>query len=153
MADKMFKLQLLARSELTLKEIYAKRAAARAAYLGFALVLFLIGLGMLNLACFLALESRLSPAGAALTMAAVNAAIAGLVLLLSKRAGPSEGEEQLAQEIREMAYKQVSEDVDEVKEKLERVVNEVNTIGENVNRATGAVRFLLGALGKNGKSS
>ena len=54
----------------------------------------------------------------------------------------------MAQEIREMAYQQVSEDVDEVKEKLERVVGEVNQIGESVSNATSAVRFLVGALGK-----
>ena len=148
MSDKLFKLQLLARAELTLKEIYARRAAARAAYLGVALVIALLGLGMLNLAGYLAFQAVLSPAGSAFAMAALNGLGVILVMWLGSRAGPSEGEEQLAQEIREMAYQQVSEDVDEVKEKLERVVGEVNQIGESVSNATSAVRFLVGALGK-----
>ncbi len=148
MSDKLFKLQLLARAELTLKEIVARRAAARAVHLGIALVIALLALGMLNLAGFLALQAYLSPAGSALTMAAANGLGVALVLWLGRRAGPSEGEEELAHEIREMAYQQVSEDIDEVKEKLERVVGEVNQIGEGIGHATSAVKFLVSALGK-----
>ncbi|KZX58265.1 hypothetical protein A3709_02030 [Halioglobus sp. HI00S01] len=149
MADNMFKLQLLARAELAVKDVQARRLLARSSYLGFALVLFLLALGMLNLAGFLAFEEVLSPAGAALAMAAINAVGVALLMHLSKRAGPSEREEALAREIREMAYQQVNHDVEEVKEKLEHVASEVTRMGENVHRATGAVRFLLSALGKN----
>ena len=69
MSDPIFKLQLLARAEWTLTEIYARRAASRTAYLGFAMVLALLGLGMLNLAGYLALAERMSPAAAAFCMA------------------------------------------------------------------------------------
>ena len=52
MSDSIFKLQLLARSELSLTQIQARRATARSAYFGFALVLFLLGLALFNFAGF-----------------------------------------------------------------------------------------------------
>jgi putative superfamily III holin-X len=148
MSDSIFKLQLLARSELALTQIHTRRAVARSTYIAFALVLFLLGLGMFNFAAFLALEESFSPAAAALIVACVNGAVAVIVLILSKKAGPSDNEERMAREIREMAYKEVSQDVDEVKDRLEHLANEVNSIGENVSKATSSLRFLLGLLKK-----
>lgn len=148
MSDSIFKLQLLARSELALTQIYARRATLRSAYFAFALVLFLLGLGMFNFAAYLALVETLSPATAALIVALVNGSAAFVVLLLGKRAGPSDNEERMAREIREMAYKEVSQDVDEVKGKLEDLANEVSHIGENVTKATSSLRFVLGLLKK-----
>ncbi len=151
MSDPIFKLQLLARSELTLTEIYARRAASRTLYLGIALVLCLIGLAMFNFAGYLALSIRTTPAIAALSMAALNAVGAGIFVAVSRKAGPSEGEERMAREIRELAYKEVSEDVEEVKGRLEKLATEVTSIGENVTRATSGIRFMLGVLTKGGK--
>ena len=151
MSDPIFKLQLLARSELTLTEIHARRAASRTLYLGIALVLCLLGLAMLNFAGYLALEVRTSPALAALSMAVLNAVSAGVFVAVSRKAGPSEGEERMAREIRELAYKEVSQDVEEVKGRLEDLATEVSSIGENVTRATSGIRFMLGVLTKGGK--
>jgi hypothetical protein len=151
MSDSIFKLQLLARSELVLAQIYARRASIRSTYLAFALVLFLLGLAMLNLAAFLALRESQSPALAAFIVALVNGVTAVIVLLLSRKAGPSENEERMAREIREMAYREVSQDVDEVKVRLENLSTEVNHIGENVTKATSSLRFVLGLLNKGGK--
>ncbi|MGI9294473.1 MAG: hypothetical protein ACR2PS_10880 [Pseudomonadales bacterium] len=148
MSDPIFKLQLLARSEITLTEIHARRVAARTIYLGIALVLCLIGLAMFNFAGYLALEARMTPAMAALCMALLNGVAAAIVVFLSGKAGPSEGEERMAREIREMAYKEVSQDVEEVKGRLENLATEVSSIGENVTRATSAIRFMLGLLKK-----
>jgi hypothetical protein len=152
MSDAIFKLQLLARAELALAEINARRAGARTAYLGVALVLCLLGLAMLNFAGYLALAEQVSPAVAALIMAVVNGAAALVVVSLSSKAGPSENEERMAREIRELAYKEVSEDVEEVKLRLENLAQEVSSIGANVSRATSAVRFMLGLLSKGNKS-
>jgi hypothetical protein len=148
MSDSIFKLQLLARSELALTQIYTRRAATRTTYMAFALVLFLLGLGMFNFSAFLALKESYSPAASALIVACANGITAVIVLVLSKKAGPSDNEERMAREIREMAYREVSEDVDEVKDRLEQLGNEVKAIGENVTKATSALRFLLGLLKK-----
>lgn len=148
MSDSIFKLQLLARSELALTQIYARRASTRSAYFAFALVLFLLGLAMLNFAAFLALKESQSPAAAAFIVALVNGIAAVIVLLLSRKAGPSDNEERMAREIREMAYREVSHDVDEVKDRLESLANEVSHIGDNVTKATSSLRFVLGLLNK-----
>ncbi len=113
MSDSIFKLQLLARSELALTQIYTRRAATRTTYMAFALVLFLLGLGMFNFSAFLALKESYSPAASALIVACANGITAVIVLVLSKKAGPSDNEERMAREIREMAYREVSEDVDD----------------------------------------
>jgi divalent metal cation (Fe/Co/Zn/Cd) transporter len=148
LSDTIFKLQLLARSELALTQIHTRRAASKTTYAAFALVLFLLGLGMLNFAGFLALEASFSPAISALIIACANG-IAGIaVLMLSRKAGPSENEERMAREIREMAYREVSEDVDEVKIRLDNLAREIGSIGENVTKATRALRFLFGLLKK-----
>ena len=151
MSDSIFKLQLLARSELALTQIYTRRASVRSAYFAFALVLFLLALAMLNFAAFLALKESQSPAVSAFIVALVNAVVAVIVLLVSRKAGPSENEERMAREIREMAYREVSQDVDEVKGRLENLANEVNHIGEKVTKATSSRRFVLGLLHKGGK--
>ena len=147
MSDSIFKLQLLAKAELALTEIRAKRAAARTAYTAFALALILLALMMLNLAAYLALSESWGAPEAALTVALINAGLGLLVLFLGSRAGPSEGEERMARELREMAYREVSEDVEHVKEKLENLSQDVSRIGENVGRVAGTAKFLLSALG------
>lgn len=152
MSDAIFKLQLLARAELALAEINARRAGARTLYLGVALVLCLLGLAMLNFAGYLALAERFSPAAGALIMALLNAVAAAVVVALSGKAGPSENEERMARELRELAYKEVSEDVEEVKHRLENLASEVSSIGANVSRATSAMRFMMGLLTREGKA-
>lgn len=148
MSDPVFKLQVLARAELALTEIYARRAAVRSAYLAFALVFALIGLAMFNVAGYLALAEQMSPSLAAFLMSVANAFVAALVLFVGRRAGPSAGEERMARELRELAYREVSEDVDQVKARLDHLAGEVSAIGENVNRAAGTLKFLLGFLKK-----
>jgi len=81
-------------------------------------------------------------------MSFINALAVALLLWLSGKAGPSEGEERMARELRELAYREVSEDVDEVKARLDHLAKEVSTIGENVGRATSTLKFLLGLLKK-----
>ena len=148
MSDPIFKLQLLARAELALSEIHVRRAAVRSSYMLFAAVPGLIALGMLNMAVYLMLEPRLGAPGSALAMSFINALAVALLLWLSGKAGPSEGEERMARELRELAYREVSEDVDVVKARLDHLAREVSTIGENVGRATSTLKFLLGLLKK-----
>jgi hypothetical protein len=148
LSDSIFKLQLLARSELALTQIRTRRAISKSTYIAFALVLFLLGVGMLNVAGFLALETSFSSAKSALIIAFTNGIGGVIVLLLSQKAGPSENEERMAKEVREMAYRELSEDVEEVKDRLGNLAQEVSNIGEDISRATGVLRFLLGLLKK-----
>lgn len=148
MDDSIFKLQLLARSEFALTQIHARRTAVRGAYFAVVMALALLALAMLNFSIYLALAQTMTPSNAALIVALGNALIALIVFLVGRRAGPSENEEKMARDIREMAYREVSQDVDEVKARLEDVAEEVGRIGENLTKATGLLRFALGLLKK-----
>ncbi len=148
MSDRVFKLQLLARSELALAEIHARRAAARTTHIGFALAVLLLALGMLNVAGFFALRDIMAPALAALLVAIIDCAVAAFALHRGRSAGPAPSEEAMAREVRELSYREVSHDVEDMKLKLDSLTTEMSRIGEGVNRVAGTTRFLLSLLGK-----
>ncbi len=146
MSDTMLKLQLLARAEMALAQIRAQRAGARSAGFAVALVFGLLGLGMLNLAGYHALTPRLGPDGAALAVALVDMAVAALVLLLSRRAGPGEREEQLAREIRDLAYAELNSDLERVKAEIRQIGDDVRGIRSGFVSVAGSAATTLGPL-------
>jgi hypothetical protein len=148
MSDSAFKLQLLVRAELALTKIYARRAILRAAFMAVALVFSLMALGMLNYAAYLGLLDKYTPGNAALLVASANVACAVVILIIGRKAGPSESEENMAQEIRDMAYEEVSKDVEDVKLRIEQLTDEVKNIRAGVSTAVGTIRFFAGLLSK-----
>lgn len=128
MSDSMLKLQILVRAELAISQIRARRAASRSALFLVAMIFALLGLGMLNLAGYHYLSTSVGPALAALLMALANSAIAVVVLLLSSKAGPSENEEKLAQEMRDLAYTELSNDIEQFKTELGQITADVRRI-------------------------
>ena len=151
MSDSAFKLQLLVRAELALTKIYARRSLLRAAFMAVALVFILMALGMLNYAAYLSLLDRYTPGLAALLVASADVACAFVIVIIGRKAGPSESEENMAQEIRDMAYEEVSKDVEEVKLKIEQLTDEVKNIRTGVSTAIGTIRFFAGLLSKAAK--
>ena len=148
MSDPMFKLQLLTRSEMALAEIHAKRALSRSGYFMVALILMLAAFAMMNVAAFLALQYVIHGAWAAVLVAVADSVCAGVVFAIGQRSGPSEGEERLALELRDMAYQEVNADVDEVKQKLGKLSDDVKGIGDGLANATGILRLVVGLLKK-----
>jgi hypothetical protein len=148
MADSTFKLQLLVRAELALTKIYARRSMVRAAAVAVALGFLLVGLGMLNFAAYLGLLDKYTPGVAALLVAAADVACAVLIIVVGRNSGPSEAEEKMAKEIRDMAYNEVSKDVEEVKLRIEQLSGEVKKISTGVSTAMGAIRFFVTLLSK-----
>ena len=148
MADSTFKLQLLVRAELALTKIYARRSMVRAAAVAVALGFLLVGLGMLNFAAYLGLLDKYTPGVAALLVAAADVACAVLIIVVGRNSGPSEAEEKMAKEIRDMAYNEVSKDVEEVKVRIEQLSGEVKKISTGVSTAMGAIRFFVTLLSK-----
>ena len=148
MSGTTFKLQLLVRAELALTKIYARRSMARAAAVAVALGFLLVGLGMLNFAAYLGLLDKYTPGVAALLVAAADVACAVLIIVVGRKAGPSEAEEKMAKEIRDMAYSEVSKDVEEVKVRIEQLSGEVKKISTGVSTAMGAIRFFVTLLSK-----
>ena len=153
MSDSTFKLQLLVRAELALTKIYARRSLFRAAAVAAALAFLLLGLGMLNYAAYLGLLDRYTPGVAALLVASADAACAVVIMLIGRRLGPSESEENMAKEIRDMAYREVGKDVEEVKLRIDQLANEVKSIRTGVSTAMGAIRFFVGLLSKSAKKN
>lgn len=148
MSDSAFKLQLLVRAELALTKIYARRSIARAAFMAVALVFVLMALGMLNYAAYLGLLDKYTPGIAALLVASADVACAIVIVIVGRKAGPSESEENMAKEIRDIAYEEVSKDVEDVKLKIEQLVDEVKNIRTGVSTAMGAIRFFVSLLSK-----
>jgi len=148
MSDSTFKLQLLVRAELALAKIYTRRSMIGAASVAAALIFVLMGLGMLNYAGYLALLERFTPGMAALLVAIADAVCAVVIIVLGSKLGASAAEEKMARQIRDMAYREVSKDVDEVKLRIEELTGEVKNISTSVSTAMGTLRFFLGLLGK-----
>jgi len=148
MSDSAFKLQLLVRAEIALAKIYARRSMLRAAFVAVALVFVLMALGMLNFAAYLGLLDKFTPGIAALLVASADVACAVVVFIIGRKAGPADSEEKMAQEIRDMAYTEVSKDVEDVKLKIEQLADEVKSIRTGVSTAIGTIRFFVGLLSK-----
>jgi len=148
MSDSAFKLQLLVRAEIDLAKIYARRSMLRAAFVAVALVFVLMALGMLNFAAYLGLLDKYTPGIAALLVASADVACAVVVFIIGRKAGPADSEENMAQEIRDMAYTEVSKDVEDVKLKIEQLADEVKKIRTGVSTAIGAIRFFVSLLSK-----
>ena len=153
MSDSTFKLQLLVRAELALTKIYARRSLFRAAAVAAALAFILLGLGMLNYAAYLGLLDKYTPGVAALLVASADAACAVVIIYIGSKLGPSEAEENMAKEIRDMAYNEVGKDVEEVKQRIDQLANEVKSIRAGVSTAMGAIRFFVGLLSKSAKKT
>ena len=146
MAEPIAKLQLLVRTELALAEIRGRRVATRSAYFSVSLVFLLLGLAMMTLAVYHALQPHVGPAWAAFIVSTVDTVIGIALLLVARRAGPGENEEKLARELREMAYAELNGDIQKVKNDLENITNEVKRIRSGVTAFTSGTVNTLGPL-------
>ena len=88
----------------------------------------------------------IGPAWAAFTVAMADTLIGVIVLLVARRAGPSENEEKLAREIREMAYSEINEDIQQVKGDLDKITAEVRRIRSGVTAFTSGAAGTLGPV-------
>jgi esterase/lipase len=150
MTDSILKLQLLARSELALFQIRAQRAAKRTAFYAVAMIFGLLGLVMGNLAAYQALCAKIVPAAAALVVSLADAIIAVMIVLAARGAGPSENEEKLVQEMRNLAQNEINKDIDQVKTEIRQISDELHRIrtalSSFTNGVSHAVMSLLGLL-------
>jgi hypothetical protein len=152
MSDSILKLQILARAEIVIAQIRAQRTAKRSGYLAVAVVIGLIGLVMVNVAVYLALCASMTPATAALVVALADATIAVIILLAGSRAGPSENEEKMAREIRDLAYTELNKDIEHIKTDITQISNDLGSIRSALasfsSSAAKTITPLLSILGK-----
>lgn len=139
MDETLLKLRILAKAETTLLKAHARRAAARGRLYAMALGLLLLTVIMVNLAAYQYLSESMSEAAAALIIAGVNGALAVIMLVYASRikAGP---EEDMVQDIREMAMAELSTDLELVKDDFNQAVADLENIKSGVSRALGMFR-------------
>lgn len=128
MSDPVSRIQSVARAELVVAEIQARRMAAQTVLFAVALVFAFLGFGMLNFAIYLFLSAKIGGAWAAFVMAACDGLLALGVVMAARNAGPSETEEKLAHDLRDMAYAEVNHDIDEIRSEIRDITNEVKGI-------------------------
>jgi hypothetical protein len=148
MSEPIMKLQIIARSEIALAQINARRMASRSAMFSVALVFLLLGLAMMTLAAFYALKPSLGAPLAAFSVSAVDTVIGIIFILIAKRAGPSENEEKLAREIRDMAYAELGKDIDVVKEEIDQITSDIKGIHSTFTSFTSGAASTLGPIVK-----
>jgi hypothetical protein len=155
MADPIYRLQTLARAEMAVAQVHASRAASRGALFSVGMVFGLLAIGMLTLAGYNFLIPVVGEGVAALIVALVDTVLAVVVLLIARKAGPSENEEQLAREMRDLAYAEIGNDIERVKRDLERISSDVRSIRSGfmstASTIASGVGPLLGLFAKSAK--
>ena len=144
MSDPVMKFQIIARAEMALFHIRAQRVAGRSTLFIVAIVLGLLALGMLDFAAFSAMAPSQGPALAALYMALANAGAAVLVIAAARKVGPSESQEKLALQIRDLAYTELNRDIEQVQTEIQDTVKEVRQLRSGVQ----SVGSLIGVVSK-----
>ena len=127
MHEMLLKLRILAAAELNLARIAARRLANRATLLAIAVGLLLLAVVMANIGAYHLLSRTQTPSMAAFLIAAGNALIAVVVLIIANRLEPGP-EEQMARQIREMAFDELAADVEDLKDQFGKVGSDVKRI-------------------------
>ncbi|NIO39828.1 MAG: hypothetical protein GTO41_06330 [Burkholderiales bacterium] len=120
------KLRILANAELKLAHLKARRLFNRTILCAIALGLLLLTVLMVNVGAYQLLIETYTESASAFLVGAGNAVLAVLFAFAVKRvqAGP---DEQMAQEIRDMALDELTADLDELKQELDTDVKRLRT--------------------------
>lgn len=146
MDETLLKLRILAKAETTLIKANARRAAMRGRLFALALGLLLLTVIMINVAAYQYLSETMSEAAAALIIAGVNGALAVIMIISAMRVQPGP-EEDMVQDIREMALAELSSDIAVVKDEFDRVTTDLANIKSGVSKALGLFKPGASAAG------
>ena len=141
MDELMRDLQVLWKADSLIGRIWLNVLARRLALTVFASLIAVFGLGMANVAGFMALQAAYGPVAAATVVAVVDLVLAGLVLALASRAKPGD-ELKLALEVRKMALASIQSDSADVRRVVEQVSRDIRQTRESL---AGLVQNPLGA--------
>jgi len=151
----MTNVQVLARAELALAGSRGRLATKRLALVAASIVFGLLGLGLLNVAAFLAMSPSRGPAGAALLVALIDLGIMVAALVIAGLLRPNENEEKLAREMRDLASSEIDRDIEQVKSELAELsesVRSIHTCFRSLSEAaTRTLTPLMGLLLRPGK--
>lgn len=127
MNETMLKLRIWTRAEITLTKIRARQTGQRLTLAAIAVGLALLTVGLLNVGAYEVLAETRGKATGAFMLAGANALLAVLVLLVSQRTRPRP-EEEMVQEIRQMAMAELAADAEELREEFNRLSGHVKNI-------------------------
>jgi len=147
MTDPILKLQILARSEISLLRIQAKRNINQVILLLVALVFAMLALAMFNFAAYHALVETKSPDMAAMLVALGDIILVLGVVFFARSTGSNAEQEKVIQDIRDLAYNELSADFDEVKGSFSEMGEDVRRIRTGFNALTGASSGISNSLG------
>lgn len=137
MNEVMLKLRIWVHAETALLKINARRTGQRFTALAIALGLAILAVGMINIGIFELLAETYGRVKGAFYLAGANGLLAALVVVVAQRRKPGL-EEEMVQEIREMALAELQADADEVKEEFQRIADRVRKIEDAVSGLMGS---------------
>lgn len=140
MTEPIKKVQIALRAEAALARIALRRTLRAVGLLLLAGVFGLFAIGFINFAALEALQSVLPPAVAGLTLAAGNLLVLALLSWLALGQPKDTETEQLAQQVREMAYASLEDEADALH-------HEMRDFARDVRRIRSVVQGLLGTVG------
>lgn len=106
----------------------------------------LIGLVLLNVSLFFVLQARMSPAGAAAILSALNIALAGVIALIANRMS-IEREIAPAVEVRDMAIEDLERDIEGATQEIRDIANGLKGLGRDpLGSLSTLIIPLIGAL-------
>jgi len=124
-------MQVLRKADSLIARIWLNVLARRLALMVFAALIAVFGLGMANLAGFYALQPLLGPIWAAVTVAAVDFALAVVVLVVAANAKPDPAID-LALEMRKTAVEALQADARELRTTVESLGAQLRDIKSSV---------------------
>ena len=136
MDETLMKLRILARTEMTIARIHGQRMANRFKLYSIAIGLLLLTVVMVNVGAYQFLSQTYGNSMAAFLVAAANGVLA-IGLIYAGRERPPGPEEQMVQEIREMALTELSADVDAIKQDFTQLGADVERIRTGFTALTG----------------
>jgi hypothetical protein len=136
MNEMMLKLRIWARAETTLLKINARRTGNRFTALAIALGLGVLAVGMINIGIFELLAESYGRVKGAFYLAGANGLLAAIVVFVAQRSKPGL-EEEMVNEIREMALAELQTDADDIKAQFDRIAEHVKEIEEAVSALRG----------------
>lgn len=136
MNEMMLKLRIWARAETTLLRINAQRTGNRFTTLSIALGFAILAVGMINIGLFEFLAESYGRVKGAFYLAGADALISALVVFIAQRSKPGL-EEEMVNEIREMALAELQTDADEIKEEFDRIAAHLKEIESAVSALRG----------------
>ena len=145
MQDTMLKFRALFKAQSALTRIELRAKATQAVYGSLALVFGLLGLGMLNVGAFLALEPVVGGAWSAVLLGVADALLAGVIAKAA--AGVTPGNEgDTARELRDMVLDSLAADAGRVKQQYLAFQGEISRVKTAVSTVSSGAAGILPGL-------